>query len=140
MNTDITSSPKFTLPTIIVIFGITGDLVQKKILKALYHLYIKKSLPSRFRVYGFSRRQYSDEDIRKHLLAIMKKNNYPHAELYEQFLAEFFYVKGDFYDAEAYKNLATTLGRIDGTWSVCSNKLFYLAVPPAAYATIFSHL
>ena len=42
---------KFELPTIIVIFGITGDLVKRKILKALYHLYIKKLLPQKFLAY-----------------------------------------------------------------------------------------
>ncbi len=137
---DITTSPKFTLPTIIVIFGITGDLVRKKILKALYHLYLKKALPQRFRVYGFSRREYSDEDLRAYLLNIMEKGNYPHKEQYNKFLSEFFYVQGDFYNGEAYQKLATTLGQIEGQWNVCSNKLFYLAVPPAAYEQIFSNL
>lgn len=137
---DITSSPKFTLPTIFVVFGITGDLVRKKILKALYHLYIKKALPQRFRVYGFSRRDYSDTDLRHYLHTIMEKGKYPHPEQYSKFLSEFFYVQGDFYEADAYRNLAKTLGHIDGKWSVCSNKLFYLAVPPAAYEKIFSNL
>lgn len=140
MTTKIKSSSKFTLPTIIVIFGITGDLVKKKILKALYDLYIKKALPQRFRVYGFSRRAYDDAAIREHLLAIMKRGNFPDPELYEQFLSAFYYVEGNFYEPNAYKSLATVLGRVDGKWSVCSNKLFYLAVPPAAYETIFSHL
>lgn len=137
---DITSSPKFALPTIIVIFGITGDLVRKKILKALYDLYLRKALPQRFRVYGFSRRDYDDTDIREHLLTIMKRRNFPEPEKYEEFLSAFFYVKGKFDEPEAYKSLATLLGQVDGKWSVCSNKLFYLAVPPVAYETIFSNL
>lgn len=140
MTTDIKTSPKFTLPTIIVIFGITGDLVKKKILKSLYHLYIKKALPERFRVYGFSRREYDDTDIRKHLLDIMQQGKFPQPELYDKFLSAFFYVKGNFYEPEAYNTLAQILGQVDGKWSVCSNKLFYLAVPPATYETIFSHL
>jgi glucose-6-phosphate 1-dehydrogenase len=140
MATEKKSSSKFILPTIIVIFGITGDLVRKKILRALYDLYIKKTLPQRFRVYGFSRRDYSNEDLRHYLRGVMEKNNYPHPEEYNKFLDEFFYVQGDFYDSEAYVKLAKTLGQIDGKWSVCSNKLFYLAVPPSAYEQIFSNL
>ncbi|HRN70760.1 MAG TPA: glucose-6-phosphate dehydrogenase [Candidatus Woesebacteria bacterium] len=140
MTPNIQSTSKFTLPTIIVIFGITGDLVKKKILKALYDLYIKKALPQRFRVYGFSRRAYDDNAIREHLLAIMKRGNFPEPGQYDKFLSAFFYVKGNFYEPEAYKSLATILGQVDGKWSVCSNKLFYLAVPPAAYETIFSNL
>lgn len=133
-------SPKFTLPTIFVIFGITGDLVKKKILKALYHLYIKKYFPPRFRLYGFSRRDMSNEELRKYLLDIMKQGKFPSPKRYEEFLSAFFYVKGDFYDGQAYKNLATMLGQVDGEWTVCSNKLFYLAVPPAAYADIITNL
>ena len=140
MDKIIKISPKFTLPTIFVIFGVTGDLVKKKILKALYHLYIKKYFPQKFRIYGFSRREMSHEDLRNYLLDIMKQGKFPNSNKYVEFLTAFFYVKGDFYDGEAYKNLATMLGQVDGEWTVCSNKLFYLAVPPSAYSDIISNL
>ncbi len=140
MEQTIEKPSKFTLPTIFIIFGITGDLVKKKILKALYHLYIKKYFPSKFRVYGFSRRDYSNENLRSYLLEIMNQARLPNPKQYEEFLSAFFYVQGDFYDSQAYKNLASMLGQVDGEWTVCSNKLFYLAVPPAAYADIIANL
>ena len=140
MNTDITSSPKFTLPTIIIIMGITGDLVRKKILKALYHLYIKKYLPSKLKIYGFARRSFSDDEIRSMMKEIMISNSFPEPEKYDEFLALLSYAEGDFADEKAYKNLAQLLGQVDGHWSVCSNKLFYLAVPPASYAPIVRNL
>lgn len=131
---------KFELPTIFVIFGITGDLVKKKILKALYDLYLKKHLPEKFRVYGFSRRDYDDVKLKSYLRGIMEKGAYKESEKYDEFLEKFFYIKGDFYESEAYGHLAKTLGRIDGEWSICSNKLFYLAVPPSAYSDIITNL
>jgi glucose-6-phosphate 1-dehydrogenase len=140
MDKTIIESPKFTLPTIFVIFGVTGDLVKKKILKALYHLYIKKYFPPKFRIYGFSRRDMSDEELKNYLREIMKEGKFPNPKKYEEFLSAFFYVKGDFFDANAYKNLATMLGQVDGEWTVCSNKLFYLAVPPAAYSDIITNI
>jgi len=136
----ITVLPKFELPTIFVIFGVTGDLVKKKILKALYHLYRKKRLPERFRVYGFSRRDYDDAKLRSYLREIMDSQKYKESEHYDAFLASFYYVKGDFNVRSAYDDLARTLGRIDGEWSICSNKLFYLAVPPASYSDIVTNL
>lgn len=131
---------KFTLPTIFVIFGITGDLVQKKILRALYHLYIKKVLPQKFRVYGFSRRSYNDEQLRKYLKAIMQSKSFPEPTLYDDFLESFYYIEGDFHEEEAYGKLAETLGHADGMWKVCTNKLFYLAVPPVSYMHIITNL
>ena len=133
-------STKFTLPTIFVIFGITGDLVSKKILKALYNLYLKKHLPEKFRVYGFSRRDYDDSKLKSYLRDIMEKGKYEQSDTYDIFLEAFFYVKGDFFEKSAYEHLAKTLGHIDGQWSICTNKLFYLAVPPTAYADIITNL
>lgn len=137
---DSPSPSKFTLPTIFVIFGITGDLVQKKILRALYDLYLKKRLPERFRVYGVSRRDFSDEMLRSYLEEIMDEEDYPEVERHEEFLSSFFYVAGDFLKQEAYDALAQKLGHVDGEWSICSNKLFYLAVPPDGYAPIVTRL
>lgn len=137
---DFSQPSKFELPTIFVIFGVTGDLVKKKILKALYHLYRKKRLPQRFRVYGFSRRDFDDEMLLSYLREIMASNKYKEAEKFDEFLASFYYVHGDFHIRTAYDDLAKTLGRIDGEWSICSNKLFYLAVPPSSYSNIITNL
>ncbi|MDA1316603.1 MAG: glucose-6-phosphate dehydrogenase [bacterium] len=131
---------KFELPTIFVIFGITGDLVKKKILKALYDLYIKKHLPEKFRVYGFSRRDYDDSKLKSYLRDIMIKGAFGEPDKYDSFLNAFFYVKGDFFEKSAYDHLAKTLGHVDGQWRICTNKLFYLAVPPSSYSDIITNL
>ncbi len=140
MQTLSTLPPKFTLPTIFVILGITGDLVKKKILKALYDLYLKKRLPERFRVYGFSRRDYSDLELRAYLKSIMTDGAFEEEGMFDEFLSTFYYVGGDFTEPSAYEKLASMLGRIDGEWSICSNKLFYLAVPPQSYSDIITNL
>ena len=52
----------------------------------------------------------------------------------------FVYQQGVFEEREGYKKLAEFLGMRDQEWQVCSNKLFYLAVPPQHYKTIFENL
>ena len=131
---------KFELPTVFVILGVTGDLVKKKILRALYHLYRKNRLPKKFLVYGFSRREFDDQMLRNYLHEIMKNNNFKEPAKYDLFLNAFHYVKGDFLQIDAYSELAKTLGNVDGEWKICSNKLFYLAVPPSAYSSIITNL
>lgn len=134
------SSHKFTIPTILIVFGITGDLVRKKILKSLYHLYLKNLISKKFKIYGFSRRDLNDVTLRAYLKEIMMENSFPYEEKYNGFLNSFFYIKGDFTQKEAYKSLSDELGMIDSTWNVCANKLFYLAVPPQDYEDIITNL
>jgi glucose-6-phosphate 1-dehydrogenase len=52
-------------PTIFVIFGITGDLAQRKLLPSLLSLYSKKLLPEKFAIIGVSRRMLSREEFRQ---------------------------------------------------------------------------
>jgi len=129
-------------PTVVVVFGATGDLMARKITPALFSLYLKKKLPSLFRIVGFSRRDMTDSAFRAHVMRMLKKqdlykNNTKKAE---EFCEMFFYEKGEFNTPEHYTHLSKELGNVDNTWNACSNKLFYLAVPPEYYGTIFTHL
>ena len=46
---------RYGVPTIFAIFGVTGDLAQKKIFPALMDLYIKDLLPKKFAIIGVAR-------------------------------------------------------------------------------------
>lgn len=131
------------LPTVLVIFGATGDLIQKKIVPALFHLFEKHALPPLLRVIGFSRQNLSDDQFRQRVKAILKTHDDegPVSDyVLDAFLKLFYYQQGQFDQEEDYKKVAATLGQVDGQWRVCSNKLFYLAVPPQWYETISGHL
>lgn len=133
---------KRNIPTVLVIFGATGDLMVKKIVPAIYNLYCKNKLPQMFQIIGFSRREISQDQFKEHILAILKthKGVIFHPEKAEQFIKRVFYQKGNFNNKGEYDELSKVLGRIDGEWKVCSNKLFYLAVPPSYLQNIFEHL
>jgi glucose-6-phosphate 1-dehydrogenase len=121
------------VPTIIVLFGATGDLAKTKIAPALFHLYKNNQLPERLKVVGFARRPLQDSDFHAHLSSLGVE--YP-----PDFLTLFSYTQGNFNEAQDYVRLGKTLESIDAEWGMCSNKLFYLAVPPALYSEIFSNL
>jgi len=128
-------------PTVFVILGATGDLIAKKIVPALFELYKAKRLPKRLSIIGFSRRDLTDEVFRKHVAHIIKEKGVnSDRKLTEVFLKLFSYQQGRFESLSDYKKLAKILGRIDDEWRVYSNKLFYLAVPPKHYKTIFTNL
>jgi len=52
----IVSDPKAP-PAIVAIFGATGDLTKRKLIPALYNLFLDKELPSRFLIVGVARRE-----------------------------------------------------------------------------------
>jgi glucose-6-phosphate 1-dehydrogenase len=129
-------------PTVLVVFGATGDLMERKIVPSLYHLYEKGRLPNQFRLVGFSRRPIPDDDFRATLSDLVRSH---HATaLSESDVAEFVklatYSQGHFDEVEAYGRLIDHLNAIDDEWQVCTNKLFYLAVPPQFYRTILERI
>lgn len=127
-------------PTILVVFGATGDLMAKKIVPALFHLFRKDKLPNRFKVIGFARRELSNEEFQKSILQILSAHKDVSVKTCEAFCKLFSYERGTFEDKKGYASLSAALKDIDAGWSMCSNKLFYLAVPPQFYENIFNHL
>lgn len=127
-------------PTIFVVLGATGDLMARKLGPALYNLFQQGSCPEQFHVVGLARRQLSQAEFAEHVAG----NLQTHADIDladdDQFLRLLQYQPGDFNDAETYTKLQETLEAVDKEWGVCSNKLFYLAVPPSGYETIFQQL
>ena len=49
---------------IYVIFGASGDLTKRKLVPALYALFVQKMLPEKFVLLGASRSDLSDNDFR----------------------------------------------------------------------------
>ncbi len=50
---------------IFVIFGASGDLTKRKLVPALYSLFVQNLLPEKFALLGVSRTKYSDNEFRK---------------------------------------------------------------------------
>jgi glucose-6-phosphate 1-dehydrogenase len=127
-------------PTTLVIFGITGDLVKTKLLRALFGLFIKNQLPKDFLVLGLSRRDWDDNALRAYLKEIMIEENFLNQTAWNDFLAIFSYFKADFARSSSFADLEKRVRKIDQGSSDCTNKLYYLAVPPQFYQTILTGL
>lgn len=126
-----------TLPTILTIFGATGDLTKRKLIPALFQLHTEGKLPRMMHVVGFARRPLSDDDFRGYIRGVLSSFD---ASAVEEFSHMFSYRAGDFTDATAYENLAQFLGKQDEQWATCANKLFHLAVSPEHYEGILNNL
>lgn len=121
-------------PTIIVIFGATGDLAKSRLYSALFSLFQKKMLPSRFQIVGFARGAVSPREFQTFISKSIRRKSVPPLFRSAQ------YVTGLFEELEAYKKLGKMLFTFDKKWKICANKLFYLAVSPKYYKTVFKNL
>lgn len=128
-------------PTILVVFGATGDLMARKIAPSLFELHRQKTLPKKMAVVGLARRELTNKQFRDNIASAVKqyagvaKKNIP-----KSFLNKFTYQTGFFENKTTYKALAKRLEKIDLKWKTCSNKLLYLAVPPEFYEKMFNNI
>jgi glucose-6-phosphate 1-dehydrogenase len=126
-------------PTVIVIFGATGDLTWRKLLPAIYNLYLDKWIAENFAVIGVGRREISDIDFRKRMLdgvdKFSRRGKTKKAE-WEGFSKCLIYVRGDFPEASTYAQIEKQITQLEKKWKTEANRIFYMAVPPAYFEEI----
>ncbi len=135
------SAERIPEPTVVVIFGASGDLTKRKLLPALFHLEQSGLLPSEFEVVGVARRPLQDEfskDMREGILQFggVKEGE----QKLDEFMAKVSYHAMNFDDPEGYGKLKTLLEGIDQKKGTKGNRLFYLATAPEYFADIIEQL
>ena len=86
--------------TTIVIFGVSGDLAQRKLIPGLFNLYQKKRLRGNFRIVGLAGRPWTDADLREAAKkSVAEFGEYNIEDLNcDGFIAKLFYISGNFHD------------------------------------------
>jgi glucose-6-phosphate 1-dehydrogenase len=129
-------------PCALVIFGASGDLTHKKLMPALYALMLRRLLPPRFAIVGVARTEGDDDAFR----ADMKDAVQKHArdefreDVWNELAESMHYIASDFADEGGENKLAKLLTKLDKERDLGGNRVYYLAVPPAAFATIVDAL
>jgi glucose-6-phosphate 1-dehydrogenase len=129
-------------PCAIVIFGASGDLTRRKIFPALHSLAVRRLLPERFGIVGVAR----TEQTTKEWVAEMKKavkeygRDELRADVWNDLAAGMRYVSTDFADDRGEDRVLEALRDLDDRRGTGGNRIYYLAVPPAAFETIVNEL
>ncbi len=125
--------------TVFVIFGATGDLTSRKLIPAIYNLYLDSWLPEQFEVVGFGRAPLSDaefvQQLRKDVDAFSRRGKSEDTP-WQDFASHVSYLPADFSDPQTYADLSKKLAAKDKEWNTGANRIFYLAVPPSMIDTI----
>ena len=118
-------------PCTMVIFGASGDLTKRKLFPALYSLAYRQLLPEKFGVLGVARTEGTDQEFRERMKAAVQEFGRDdfREDVWDELADGMHYV----YDDDKLAAALRDLGERRGT---TGNRIYYLAVPPAAFEGI----
>lgn len=131
------------VPSVVVIFGSTGDLTHRKLVPALYNLGVDGLLPAQFSLVGFARREMSDDAFRTSFRESVQEHSRrsPLDEsVWREFAEHSHYVMASFDEPEGYTRLRELLNTIDQQTGVRANHIFYFATAPEYFEIIARNL
>lgn len=124
---------------VLVIFGASGDLTYRKLIPALFDLFMQDLLPKNFTILGVSRTEFTDESFREKINGGIRQFAYfkhPDAEKLAVFDEKLHYLSIETKEAPEYSKLQQKLKQIDEEHQTGGNYLFYLSTPPSLYGLI----
>src|SRR5690242_32025 len=130
-------------PTIIFIFGGSGDLTYRKLMPALYNLYLDNYLPEKFLIVAIGRTEYANDAFRDH----SKKGIEEHSRRKEEVSAKWKdfsqgveYFQADLSQDTAYTEMKERVHKAEEEWKAKATVVFYLSVAPQLAPTIAEKL
>ncbi len=126
---------------IYVIFGASGDLTKRKLVPAIYSLFVQNLLPEKFVLLGVSRTEFSDDEFRSNMKsAISEFKEIDDNTKVNEFIKKIFYTSITFDQTTTYKKLKDRIVELRTKNRISGNTIFYLSTPPSLYGTIPQHL
>jgi glucose-6-phosphate 1-dehydrogenase len=119
-------------PQILVIFGASGDLTQRKLVPSIYQMKLERRLPPELTIVGVSRSDWSHDFFREHLREGIEQfgSGLQSEAIWQEFAKGLFYCSGDIDRPESYQKLKAFLGELDEQRATRGNRVFYLSVAP----------
>ena len=130
-------------PSVVVIFGASGDLTSRKLVPALYRLTQERLIPGEFGIVGFSRSPMTHDAFRekmKESVATFSEAKRVDEAVWKSFAEGIFYTSDDINDPQAYRRMSELLDQIDRERGTCGNRIYYLSVMPTLYGEAIRQL
>ncbi|MDQ6919879.1 MAG: glucose-6-phosphate dehydrogenase, partial [Candidatus Dormibacteraeota bacterium] len=130
-------------PTLMVIFGATGDLANRKLLPAIYNLATQRILPAGFGVVGVARDDRSDAAFRKHVadsIRLHSRTQPVNEAVLKSLVDGMRYRALNFDDTAGFKKLDRFLDEVAAERHNGGNRIYYCATPPPTFPLIVRNL
>ncbi|MCY0876556.1 MAG: glucose-6-phosphate dehydrogenase [Firmicutes bacterium] len=128
---------------VFVLFGGSGDLAKRKIIPALYNLYLGGKMPSRFAVLGLSRKPLPRAAYQEFIVNSLKefsRHKIHSADEVEKFASHVYYLPFDASQPEQYSTLNETVRSIEQENDLPQNRIFYLSMAPDLFDEVALNL
>jgi glucose-6-phosphate 1-dehydrogenase len=128
-------------PTILVIFGITGDLSRRYLLPALYNLVKNDMLDKQTEIIGVTRGDMNlNELLGRVELCVSEAGNVCDPMVIKKLQAMLSLRQMDVTEPKEYDKLLTDLNSVEEKHGVHMNRLYYLSIPPNVAQPIITFL
>ena len=135
-------APRETPPTIIVIFGASGDLTARKLAPAIFNLSKDDLLPESCYLIGYGRSSMSDEAFRDYLRESLASHSRRPIEdaTWNALAPNISFHAGGYDDLDSYKELDAKITAIEEGLGSHAQCLFYVSTPPGVFMPILENL
>jgi glucose-6-phosphate 1-dehydrogenase len=140
MPDDVAASSPVLQPSVIVIFGITGDLAQRKLLPALYYLMKANLLHEKTLIVGITRRDVTAEELFSKIDLDGDPNTDSDPEVVGRIKGALRMYKMSMTEGTDYDKLLQYLNHLEEEQGMCLNRLYYLSIPPQVLGPIVRNL
>ncbi len=130
-------------PTVFIIFGAAGDLSWRKLIPALYSLFLDRWLPEKFLIIGTGHRRVSGKEFRQHLRQGVDKfsrQGKTDDRDWNNFANHLTFMAADLDQPGVFHELAQKLSEQDKEWGAKASHIFYLSLPPGMIETVAREL
>lgn len=124
----------------ITIFGARGDLTQRKLIPALYNLYLDGHLPARFAIFCVDFVTIGDQEYKAEMLKGVNefsRSGKADPAKWDEFERKVHYIQGDFQQDVTYTTLKTKIRDFEQGRGI---RMFYFAVAPRFIEVISDEL
>ncbi len=129
---------------ILVIFGSNGDLAKRKLLPAIFQLYLDNLLPEHFAVIGAGSQEKTEEtnrvDVRNSMIEFAKVGTTEFPDKFESFLEHVYYQKVNNQTEEDFGLLKKYIDKLSKKLNITQNIIYYFSIPPFLYEVVAAHL
>lgn len=117
----------------IAVIGATGELARMKIFPALFSLYYSGFLPENVAIFGYSRKNLTDDNLRSMIASTLTcriDQQQDCNDKMEAFLKRMYHINAGYNNKEGMLKLSALMEEVEGESK--GNRIFYLSVPEEA--------